>query len=168
MRLIYILMLLVLSTGCYNAKKATRQMVRAYSEYPEVVNGLCGQWNEPIVMTKDSFIYKPGRIVRIPGKTQYVEVDCDSVVRNAKKTAKVQIPCPTADTFRITDTIYRSRESTEVNKAKERALEAEVSALKISLAKEKKAFSIAMWALIILSAYTLARWILSKWGIKLP
>lgn len=162
-----ILAYLVLTAGCYTEKKANRQVVKAYAEYPDLVNHYCGQWNDPIVMTRDSFIYKPGRILHIPGKTQYVEVDCDSVVRNAKKTAKVQIPC-TTDTIRITDTVYRSRESTEVNRAKERALEAEVRELTIDKAKLQKAFSIAMWCVVLLGIYTLGRWVLRIWKIKLP
>lgn len=158
----------ILLSGCYSLNKANRQVVKAYAEYPDMVNHYCGQWNDPVVMTRDSFIYKPGKTVYSKGETKYIEVDCDSVVRNAKKSAKVQIPCPTADTIRITDTLYRSRESTEVNRAKERAQEAEIKDLTISQAKLQKAFSMAMWAAVILGAYTLGRWVLRIWKIKLP
>lgn len=155
-------------TGCYTEKKASRQTVKAFTQYPDLISGYCGLWFDPVVMTKDSFIYKPGQIIYKKGEPVYVQVDCDSVVKNstsANKTAKVK--CPPCDSVRV-DTVYRSKESTEVNRAKEHSLEATVKEQGETIAGQKVTINILRWTVILLGIYTLARWILRIWNIKLP
>lgn len=139
-KLLLVLFILMMAMSCSSPKKASKQIVRAYVKYPDVVAGHCGLWFEPITITKDSFIYKQGATIYKQGEPVYVQVDCDSVVNSSKKpnSSNVRIPCPPCDSVRV-DTVYRSRETTEVNKAKEQALQTENIELKTELATEKQA-----------------------------
>lgn len=158
---------ILMVTGCYTEKRASKQTVKAYVTYPDLISGQCGLWFDPVVMTKDSFIYKQGEIIYKKGAPQYVYVDCDSVQNPSKSSKIVKIPCPPCDSVRV-DTLYRSRESTEANRAKEHAQAAEIKVLAQDNTKLQTQLRIAIYALIALAAYTLGRWVLRIWGVKLP
>ena len=167
---------LFLLTGCNAEKRAVKKsdkhFFKAVAWDKANVHGRCSDIAPPIVMTKDSFIYKPGKYIP-SSEPEYVYVDCDSVVNETKKNgsllygSKVNLKCPPCDSVRV-DTAYVSVRNTEVDRNKEIALEAHIKKVEELATKRHVQLRIAIIALSVLSAYTLLRWILRIWGVKLP
>lgn len=175
--------------SCNTPEKLQRQsdkhFFKALAKDKVNVHGRCSDIAPPIVMTRDSFIYKPGKPILLPGRVDTIEIDCDSVVRNAKKdgisannSTKVKIPVKAADTLAQVDTTYKSSNNTAVDNNKVKYLEGviadkdkQITALQIELAKKQKALSIVLWGLIFVTSYTLLRWLLryfTKGRINIP
>lgn len=154
-------------------KKSDKHFFKAVAWDKANVHGRCSDIAPPIVMTKDSFIYKPGKVIYKQGEPVYVEVDCDSVTKSrnsAHSTGKanyIKIKCPPCDSVRV-DTAYVSVRNTEVDRNKEIALEAHIKKVEELATKRHVQLRIAIIALTALAAYTLLRWILRIWGVKLP
>ena len=106
-----ILILALLLSGCYSAKKAAKQVARAGIEYPETVLNSCP---EPKTETK----YLPGKethtsdTVIIAGK----KIPCPPVVNQKGDTVIKYVNCPDQtvihDTIRRTDTLSVQVENT--------------------------------------------------------
>lgn len=160
------LSLLVVLCGCYTEKRAAKDVVRAHVEYPNITAGYCGKWYPIRIYDSTRIEYRPGDVKYIPGDT--VVVDCDTA-----KTKIVKVPCP-PQIVRV-DTLYfssdKQAENTAVSDTYKLAYEREREASNAKdavIAKQKKANDIAIWALIILGVYTIGRWVLRVWGIKIP
>lgn len=165
------LLMVVFGSGCYTEKKAAKQTVKAFAEYPALVSGYCGTWFEPIVITKDSFIYKPGKTIFKKGEPVFVEVDCDSVTKSnlsshsGQKANYVKIPCPPCDSVRI-DTAYVSVRNTEVNRALETQLRIERDNALIDAQKHRNGRdtwrSVAMIAMLLIVLFFVWKFIRAK------
>lgn len=163
---------LMLCAGCYSEKKAIQQTTKAYTFYPATVADLYSKWFPIKSFVRDSIIYKQGETIWLPGDT--VTIDCDSVLAaNKGGSNKVNIPCPPCPT-RV-DTFYQSRSETQESTAgivaiqgKLEAKDKDLIAVKEKLAAVNNTKRILWWAVLLLAAYTLTRWVLRIWGIKLP
>jgi len=163
---------LLFLTGCNAEKRAVKKsdkhFFKAVAWDKANVHGRCSDIAPPIVMTKDSFIYKPGKVIYKQGEPVYVEVDCDSVVKSfGNRSEIVRVKCPPCDSVRV-DTAYVSVRNTEVDRNKEIALEAHIKKVEELATKRHVQLRISIIALTVLAAYTLLRWILRIWGVKLP
>lgn len=156
-----VLAALFILTGCYGPQKATKQVVKAQANYPEVVAGLCGNFYNPIEWIKDSIVYKQGETVY---SHDTVEVDCDSVMRawnnNSRSTSeppvkppKTKVPCPPCP--ERVDTFYINKTQVQVNRAKELALEADLKSKIAITEKYRTQRNAFIWICIGLSAVLL-------------
>lgn len=177
-----LVLILFMFSGCNAEKRAVKKSDKhfftAVAWDKANVHGRCSDIAPPIVMTKDSFIYKPGKVIYKQGEPVYVEVDCDSVVKslssNLSPVKPVRIKCPPCDSLRV-DSMYRSSHNVAVDNNKVKALEATIKDRDETISKKdeeiarlKERNRIQLYAIIILAAYTLLRWILRIWGVKLP
>lgn len=87
-RIITFLVLIFSLTGCYSARKAARQVIKAQSIFPEMVAENCGLWYPPKEFTRESTRYLRGKdsVIR---DTAYV--DCTKPGNIDKK--DVLVPC---------------------------------------------------------------------------
>lgn len=166
MRNFLLLFAIVSLSGCYTQKKAGNQMVKAHVEYPVLTSFYCNQWY-PIRW------YDSTRIEYIRGEVDYIHdtvtVDCDTVKVTVDGTKTVRVPCPPCP-VRV-DTIVTFREKQGESTA---ALEHERQKL-IACQQgiddlNKKATKSRVYLLItgVLALYTVVRWVVRFWGVKLP
>lgn len=151
--------------GCYTEKRATKQLAKVQAHHPIVVAKVCSSNYPPIERIKDSIVYKQGEPYE---ELVYVEADCDSAINATNNTIvkRIKVPCPT--TIIQTDTLLVYKEKQVVNRAKVAVLEQELAELKETLIKTKDQNYILLRVAIILCAYTIIRWVLRIWNIKLP
>jgi hypothetical protein len=119
----------------------------------------CSEIAPPIIMTKDSFIYKQGKTIYKAGEPVYVEVDCDTV----KQTKLVRIKCPPCDSVRI-DTAYISVRNTEVDRNKEIAQAAIIAKQSAKIASQKTQLNIGYIVLAIIALYYIIRFAIRKFS----
>lgn len=113
-------------SGCNPAKKLARQERKALKHIqkaeviaPNELAKWCAKRYNPIDSIHE--VYNTDTTY-LPGEIHFVEIDCDSVVNETKKSgsllksAKVTLPCPPCDSTRIINT-YKSRFQSETNKA---------------------------------------------------
>lgn len=84
------LLLIVLLSGCYTAKKAMRQDVKVQSQYPEISAANCAVWYPPRIESNTETKYIKGE-EKIEYRT--VQVDCDSAIIATGKNV-IDVPCP--------------------------------------------------------------------------
>lgn len=151
--------------GCYTEKHATKQLAKIQAHHPIIVARVCSSNYPPIERIKDSIIYKQGEPYE---EIVYVEADCDSVINATNSTIvkRIKVPCPT--TIVQTDTLLVYKEKQVVNHAKVAMLEHELTELKETHIKTKEQNHILLRVAIILGVYTIIRWVLRIWNIKLP
>lgn len=151
--------------GCYTERHAIKQLAKIQAHHPIVLARVCGRNYTPIEQIKDSIIYKQGEPYE---EIVYVEADCDSAINATNNTIikRIKVPCPT--TIIQTDTLLVYKEKQVVNRAKVAMLEQELAELKEIHIKTKDRNHILLRVAIILGAYTIIRWVLRIWNIKLP
>lgn len=151
--------------GCYTERHATKQLAKIQAHHPIVVARVCSSNYPPIERVKDSIVYKKGEPYE---ELVYVQADCDSVLKTSHKTIvkRIKVPCPT--TIVQTDTLLVYKEKQVVNRAKVAVLEQELAELKETHIKTKEQNHILLRVAIILGVYTIIRWVLRIWNIKLP
>lgn len=134
-------------SGCYSKKIAEQQTNKAQGQYPEMVAKMCGLWYPPKESKVTETKYLPG--VPIPGKTNYVTVDCDSAINskapannnsagNQKPKNTFKVPCPPCDSLRVDSFIHKEIKTVE-NTAKIVDLESQIESLKV--------YEVVMWCL---------------------
>lgn len=151
--------------GCYTERRATKQLAKVQAHYPIVLARVCSR-NYPLIeRIKDSIVYKQGEPYE---ELVYVEADCDSVINATNNTIikRIKVPCPT--TIFQTDTLLVYKEKQVVNHAKVAVLEQELAELRETHIKIKDQNHILLRVAIILGVYTIIRWVLRIWNIKLP
>ncbi len=158
------IMVLIFLTGCYTGKKAQRQVIKAQSVYPEIVATLCSDMYPPLTLTKDSIVYKKGRAVMLD--TLFMSIDCDTVIKNVYQNKVVRIPCPS--TISSVDTVIITKERQVVNKARVKALGSKVRSLELTLEHKKSKGNILLKITVALTVYTILRWVLLIWKIRMP
>lgn len=151
--------------GCYTERHATKQLAKVQAHHPIVIARICSRNYPPIERIKDSIVYKQGEPYE---EIVYVEADCDSVLSTSDNIIikRIKVPCPT--TIVQTDTLLVYKEKQVVNRAKVAVLEQELSELKETHIKTKDQNHILLRVAIILGVYTVIRWVLRIWNIKLP
>lgn len=146
----------VMLLGCYSEKRAARQLVKAQTQYPHRVAKHCSRTFPPLAYEKDSFIYLPGDPV----------VFTDTII-NTDTITRMQWRYINKYHYK-TDTVYISRQMQVVNKAAEIALSHGNAMLSSQLAAKKAEHHILLWVSLVLGGYTLLRWVLLFWRIRLP
>jgi hypothetical protein len=161
MRNLLILFVIVFFSGCYTERKATKDVIKAHVHYPNVSSKVCSDLFPPVQRTAETEkIYY--------GVPEYIHdtviLITDSIVYKTITTTKT-----------VRDTVVKTDTKTIVNRAREAELElivekrdAAISEHEKKIAKQGKALDISLWAIIALGSYTLGRWVLRIWGIKLP
>lgn len=142
--------------GCYTENIASRRIEKAHSMYPTLVAKYCADTYPVIDARTDSIVYIPGEPIVIVDTLFDQDTFRQSFVKYIKRYEQK------------VDTFYRTRTVQVVNRANEKYL-AEISQkTSITLAKAQKANNILFWVAVILGIYTIGRWILRVWGIRLP
>ena len=78
MRNIFYILLVLLFASCANENK----FIRFHTKHDQKAAGHCATWYPVKETTNTITEYKPGETVYIPGETEMVTVDCDSVVQH--------------------------------------------------------------------------------------
>ncbi|MEZ5016975.1 MAG: hypothetical protein R2800_07970 [Flavipsychrobacter sp.] len=151
--------------GCYSQRTATRQLLKVQTYYPSVLSQLCSDLYPPLVFTKDSITYLKGDMEQ---EVVFVEVDCDSILkaRIGKIVEPVKIPCPPS-VYRV-DTLVLYKERQMVDRAAIHTLQKQLENATVRLVREERENYILLRVTIILGLYTIVRWVLRIWHIKLP
>lgn len=169
MRNFLLLFAIVSLSGCYTQKKAGNQMVKAHVEYPVLTSFYCNQWY-PIRW------YDSTRIEYIRGEVDYIHdtvtVDCDSALKEAKSTGnvgKIKVPCPPCPVRVDTIVTYREKQG-ESTAALEHERQKLIACQQGIDDLNKKATKRRVYLLItgVLALYTVVRWVVRFWGVKLP
>lgn len=151
--------------GCYSERKASKQLFKVQAHYPYNIAKLCSSIYPPISLIKDSVVHLRGT----PNEELvFVEVDCDSVVKSLSLQQRkvVKAPCPTS-IYQI-DTLLIYKERQVIDRAEVKLLTGDLSVLNDKYIKTKHENYILLRIAIVLGVYTLLRWVLRIWHIKLP
>lgn len=146
-----IISLFILS-GCYSAKKATKDVIRARTYYPEVVLNFCSQIDPIVPSTHTEIRYLPGQDSLI---FDTVTVDCEEVINEIEKIVKVPV---IKNHFRV-DTFLKRQTDTFVDSRKVNALTIENGDLERNVAVLSSKIETKnkwMWGLGIAAAFLLA------------
>jgi hypothetical protein len=99
------LFFVTLFVGCYTAKKATKDVIKAQTIFPKIVRNACANYYPGTDSVSRVIIYKPGRVDTVEN---FVEIDCgnyfidsDFVHDTVPKIIKAKCPPSTnrIDTF---------------------------------------------------------------------
>lgn len=142
-------------TGCYTEHRAARHIWKAQSRYPATAATFCSGAYPPLAFVKDSLVYLPGETL----------VLIDTVIKK-DSINKTQDRYFTKYITR-TDTIRLTKSTQVVNRAAEQALSLQNEKLAVSFAKAQQRNRTLLWVAIVLGTYTLLRWVLRVWNIRL-
>lgn len=147
-------------SSCNTSKQSNKHFYKAMNLDAPLTGKNCSISFPPITATKDSFVYIQGEDVVTHDTVQGNEylVVGDTVIKYKYITK----------TVKSVDTFYRSSDDTQVDRGKETYLQDQNEKNIATISKQKKALSISLWAIVILGTYTLGRWVLRIWNIKLP
>lgn len=154
--IIIMLSLCMMITGCLSERQAARKLYTVHAKYPQIVTKHCADIFPDQSFLVDSVIFLPGVETTI---TDTVLMS-DTITRLLTKTIY-------RNDKRV-DTIYRLKNLKIVNKARELQLQDANLALSVSFGKLQKERNILFWLTIVLGAYTVIRWVLRFWNIRLP
>lgn len=135
-----IISIALLLSGCYTAKQASKQVIKAHVTYPQITAKYCSEFYP----THDSVIIKK-ELVKGETITEIDSfwVDCDSIVKNNPGVkSNTKVPCPPSKNSYRVDTVYDSKEIIRENTAKITSLEFQI--------KEKDAIIVKQWESVAL------------------
>lgn len=112
-----ILLILILTSGCYTQKKAQKQFNKAHFKYPEISAKGCSIYYPIKEKITTDTKYIKGEVDTF---IEFVEVDCDTVVQTKYKERIVKIPCPPR--LQRVDTIFKTEIKEIENSAKTEVL----------------------------------------------
>lgn len=161
MKVIITLSLIVITigmmiTGCLTERVAKNKLSKVQAQHPTIVTELCANLYPSEGFRIDSLIYLQGNTVYV-NDTVHIYDTTERIIKQQSVSYKLRV-----------DTVYRLRNTEIVNRAKEQMLLNENKVLQTSIAVNKSQKKILIWVAAILGGYTLLRWILRYWGIKLP
>lgn len=158
-----ILFVILCITGCNIEQKAVRKMLRLQSKYPGVMAGVCGRLYPPLEYVKDSIAYKPAKLSGMV----YVYAHCDSALAQSKKKQNVimKIPCPKTN---VADTVFIYKEKQVVNRADVERLQLRLIEAQVVESRLRTLNRLWQRSSLLLVTYTIVRWLLRLWGIRLP
>ncbi|HLO71517.1 MAG TPA: hypothetical protein VK167_11640 [Flavipsychrobacter sp.] len=154
--IVIILSLGMMITGCLSERQAARRLYTIHAKHPQIVTKHCADIFPDQSYLVDSVIFLPGVETTVIDTV----LVSDTITRFLTKTIY-------RNDKRV-DTIYRLKNLKIVNKAKELQLQNENLALSVSFGKLQKERNILSWLTIVLGAYTVIRWVLRFWNIRLP
>lgn len=143
-------------TGCMSEKQASRKLYTIHAKYPQLVTKHCADIFPEQGFSTDSIVFLPG-----------IETSIVDTVLMSDTITKVLTKAVFHTVARV-DTIYRLRNQKVVNKAREVQLQNDNLTLSVKTGKLQKERDILFWVAIILGVYTVFRWVLRFWNIRLP
>lgn len=156
-----IILIAFLLSGCYTVNKASKQVIKAHANFPQVTAEYCAAFYPP----KDSVIVKrelvKGEVIK---KIDSFYVDCDSIVKNnplSPGNKKVLAP-PCVSTHSV-DTVYDTKEIVRENTAKIAHFEFQLKEKEAANVRQSvdiafyKKFMWAFFGLLAINAFMLAR-----------
>ncbi len=158
-RITYFIIMLsfgMMITGCMSERHAARRLYTIHAKHPQIVTKHCADVFPDQSFLIDSVIFLPG-----------VETTITDTVFVSDTVTKIFTKTIYRNDKRV-DTIYRLKNLKIVNKAKELQLQHDNLALSVGLGKLQKERNILFWVAIVLGAYTLLRWVLRFWNIRIP
>lgn len=158
-RMILTLLTPTLLVSCYTEKQASRQLVKAQTNYSGVVAKYCSQLYPVKERTRDSIVYLVGT------EEVFLSTPID---RNEIVASTIKMPHSSKEYIYRVDTVMVFKDKVIEDVAKIEALEAKNKELIKSIAGSEKVSSILLKVAIVLGVYTLLRWLLRIWYIRLP
>lgn len=158
-QIILSLLATTLLTSCYSEKQASRQLVKAQTNYSGVVAKYCSQLYPVKERNRDSIVYLVGK------DEVFLSRPID---RNEIVASTIKIPHSSKEYIYRVDTVMVFKDKVIEDVAKIEALEAKNKELIKSIAGSEKVSSILLKVAIVLGVYTLLRWLLRVWYIRLP
>lgn len=153
---IIILSFAMMITGCMSERHAAQKLYAIHAKYPQLVTKHCADIFPEQGFSMDSIVFLPG--------TENTIVDTllmsDTITKLLTKTV--------FRTVARVDTIYRLRNLKVINKAREVQLQNDNLTLSVKTGKLQKERDILFWVALVLGIYTLVRWVLRFWNIRLP
>lgn len=146
--------------SCNTPKRAERVFDKANRIDHPTVASKCGEMFPPVDSIHEKVVFKEGKAITIKDTiyAQDTTVFNDTVfITKYRVTEKI-----------VHDTLVATKYVQVHNEGKETEQAGKILQNEKKIAKQQKALSISLWALIILSSYTLLRWVLRYWKIKLP
>lgn len=143
--------------GCNTERRAERLIDKGDRIDGRVMPRKCAE-RFPSINSKDSiYIYKQGEPIVIQDTVTLFDTINNTTTKYITKYVNT------------TDTAFRYIRITEVNKARETALENTIKNLRYELTKSQTEGNIWMWLAIAFGSYSIVRWLLRIiWNIKLP
>lgn len=158
-RMILTLLTITLLVSCYTEKQANRQLVKAQTNYSGVVAKYCSQLYPVKERTRDSIVYLVGK------EEVFLSTPID---RNEIVASTIKMPYSSKEYIYRVDTVMVFKDKVIEDVAKIEVLEAKNKELIKSIAGSEKVSSILLKVAIVLGVYTLLRWLLRVWYIRLP
>lgn len=147
---------LVMLLGCYSENIATRHVEKAHSKYPGIVAKYCADRYPPIEEITDSVVFIPGKPVLLNDTIWAHDTVSRAIIKYVKQYQNK------------VDTLYKLRTVQVVNRANEKYLSEINLKSSVVLGKVQREIRILYWVTGVLGIYTIGRWVLRFWGIKLP
>ena len=141
MKIFYYLLIIIIFSSCYSAKKAQKEVIKAHLTFPKVTSNFCAE-TFPVkesVIEKIKFI-KGKEII----KTDTITVNCDEVVRDSKIDNKVLVRYKT---IYQTDTIVKEKTKTIENTAKIKSLQLKIVEKETEIAEKQKTIDLLKYLL---------------------
>ncbi len=151
--------------GCLTEKKAQRLLLKVQVKQPKVLTDICAEKFSNTEYLIDTFFYKEG----IPQQEIVAfHVDCDTLTNQIDPKGKLITTIQYPSVVSRVDTVYRIREVRVVNKAELVLLEEKLSKSEQQVAELNSRNKLLVKLALVLGLYTITRWILRFWNIKLP
>lgn len=157
-------LLIISCLGCYTEKKATRQLIKIGYYYPKSIATYCNRHFPVVEYVRDSVVFLKGNITKKP---VFIEVDCDTLMPENNVAGSEKMALRTFINHQVdTILVYKDRKVRDYSETI--ILQGEIKELTIEVAKKRNSLDILTKALIVLSVYTIVRWILRIWHIRIP
>lgn len=153
-----LVLILFMFSGCNVTNRAERKLDKSIRLDRMPFTERCASDFPGTDSVHEKIVFKPGTTLYDTVFTTEVEVLQDTVYVIKTKTV----------TLKTVDTAVETKYVKVVDRAKEEMQAAVIKKQDAEIAKYKERDRIKTIALLVLSAYTLLRWILRKWGVKLP
>jgi hypothetical protein len=151
-----LLTIAMMFTGCYTENKAKKRLYKVQAHHPSVITKLCADLYPAGNFKLDSIVYLQGSSF-IAKDTLYVYDTIQSILKQQIISYKLRV-----------DTVYRLKSIETSNKARELMLSAQNAEVNTLLEVKKSQNKLLFWIVIVLGAYTILRWVLRFWGVRLP
>lgn len=164
---LFMLAFIFMAMGCNTPRRADRLIDKGARISPEALAGKCAERYPSHDSVHERVVYREGQTVT-KKETQYVTVNCDSVVshnsKNVPNSSKsgnnVKVPCPPCDSVRV-DTVYTDRYIQEADRATKKLLD-NANEDKATLTAQKNYWK---WAACIAIGWILLGWL---WKLFAP
>ncbi len=151
------LMIVIGISSCNTERIASKQFDRADRNSHKVVATKCSERFPPVIGKDSIYIYKQGEPIVIQDTVTLFDTINNVQTKYVTRTVNT------------TDTAFKYIRTTEVNRAREIALENTLKETQEQLTKSETQCNWWMWIAIAFGSYSIIRWLVRIiWGFKLP